>query len=70
MALRCEDGTVTGDFPNELPNFHIDTFSELHNIFVTGILQSVTTLIALFSCSEMNLNKAVFYVGISPVSNK
>ena len=39
MALRCEDSTVTGDFPNELPNFHIDTFSELHNIFVTGILQ-------------------------------
>ena len=39
MALRCEDGTVTGDFLNELPNFHIYTFSELHNIFVTGILQ-------------------------------
>ena len=29
MASRCEDGTVTGDFLNELPNFHIDTFSEL-----------------------------------------
>ena len=29
MASRCEDGTVTGDFVDELPNFHIDTFSEL-----------------------------------------
>ena len=29
MASRSEDGTVTGDFLDELPNFHIDTFSEL-----------------------------------------
>ena len=29
MASRCEDGTVTGDFLDELPNFPIDTFSEL-----------------------------------------
>ena len=29
MASRCEDGTVNGDFLDELPNFHIDTFSEL-----------------------------------------
>ena len=29
MASRREDGTVTGDFLDELPNFHIDTFSEL-----------------------------------------
>ena len=29
MASRCEDGTLTGDFLDELPNFHIDTFSEL-----------------------------------------
>ena len=29
MALRCEDGRVTGDFLDELPNFHIDIFSEL-----------------------------------------
>ena len=29
MASRCEDGTVTGDFLDELPNFHIDTFSSL-----------------------------------------
>ena len=29
MASRCEDGTVTGDFVDELPNFHIDTFSDL-----------------------------------------
>ena len=29
MAPRCEDGTVTSDFLNELPNFHIDMFSEL-----------------------------------------
>ena len=28
MASRCEDGTVTGDFLDELPNFHIDTFSQ------------------------------------------
>ena len=29
MASRCEDDTVTGDFLDDLPNFHIDTFSEL-----------------------------------------
>ena len=29
MASRCEDGAVTGDFLDELPNFHIVTFSEL-----------------------------------------
>ena len=29
MASRCEDGTVTDDFLDELPNFQIDTFSEL-----------------------------------------
>ena len=29
MSSRCEDGTVTGDLLDELPNFHIDTFSEL-----------------------------------------
>ena len=29
MVSRCEDDTVTGDFLDELPNFHIDTFSEL-----------------------------------------
>ena len=29
IASRCEDGTVTGDFLDELPNFPIDTFSEL-----------------------------------------
>ena len=32
MASRCEDGTVTGDFLDELPNFHIDTFPSLKNI--------------------------------------
>ena len=29
MASRCEDGRVTDDFLDELPNFHIDIFSEL-----------------------------------------
>ena len=29
MASRYEDGTVTGDFVDELPNFHIDTISDL-----------------------------------------
>ena len=29
MASRCDDGVVTGDFLDELPNFHMDTFSEL-----------------------------------------
>ena len=29
IASRCDDGTATGDFLDELPNFHIDTFSEL-----------------------------------------
>ena len=29
MASRCEDVTVTGDVLDKLPNFHIDTFSEL-----------------------------------------
>ena len=28
MASRCEDGTVTGDFLDELPNFHIVTFEK------------------------------------------
>ena len=28
MASRCEDRAVTGDFLDELPNFHIVTFSE------------------------------------------
>ena len=28
MASRCEDRTVAGDFLDELPNFHIVTFSE------------------------------------------
>ena len=32
MASRCEDGTVTGDFVDELPNFHIDTFSDLADV--------------------------------------
>ena len=32
MASRCEDGRVTDDFLDELPNFHIDIFSELKNI--------------------------------------
>ena len=29
MASRCEDGTLPGDFLDELPNSHIDTSSEL-----------------------------------------
>ena len=29
MASRREDDTVTGDFLDELPNVHTDTFSEL-----------------------------------------
>ena len=29
MASSCKDGTVTGDFLDELPNFHIDTFPKL-----------------------------------------
>ena len=28
MASRCEDSTVAGDFVDELPNLHIDPFSE------------------------------------------
>ena len=32
MASRCEDGTVTGDFLDELPNVQIDTFPSLKNI--------------------------------------
>ena len=28
MASRCEDSTVTGEFVEELPNLHIDPFSE------------------------------------------
>ena len=28
MASRCEDSTVTDDFVEELPNLHIDPFSE------------------------------------------
>ena len=29
MASRCKDVTVTGDILDELPNFHIDIYSEL-----------------------------------------
>ena len=29
MASRCEDSRVTSDVLNEMPNFHIDIFSEL-----------------------------------------
>ena len=29
MASRCKDGTATGDFLDELPNFHTDSFPEL-----------------------------------------
>ena len=29
MASRCKDGTVTGDFLDELPNYYVDIFSEL-----------------------------------------
>ena len=29
MASRCEDCRFTGDFHDELPNFHTDIFSEL-----------------------------------------
>ena len=29
MGSRCEDGTATGEFLDELPNFYIDTFFEL-----------------------------------------
>ena len=28
MVSRCEDSTVTGEFVEELPNLHIDPFSE------------------------------------------
>ena len=31
MASRCEDVTVTGNVLDELPNFRIDTFSELED---------------------------------------
>ena len=29
MVSRCEDGAVTGEFLDELPHFHLDTFSKL-----------------------------------------
>ena len=29
MASRCKGDTVTGDFLDKRPKFHIDTFSEL-----------------------------------------
>ena len=32
LRLPCEDGTVTGDFLDELPNVQIDTFPSLKNI--------------------------------------
>ena len=54
MASRCDDGTVIGDFLDELPNFHIDTFSELEE----------------HSGRFAEKKKVVFYVGISSVSMK
>ena len=52
MASRCEDDTVTSDFLDELPNFHIlfDTFSELKE-----------------HSRRFAKKKIVFYVGISSV---
>ena len=54
MASRCEDDTISGDFLDELPNFHIDTFSELEE----------------HSGRFAEKKKVVFYVGISSVSIK
>ena len=60
MASRCVDGTVTSDFLDGLPNFPIDTFSELEDH--SGRFAEV---------SESDVKKkVVFYVGISSVSIK
>ena len=59
IALKCKDGTVTGDFLEELPNFHIDTFSELEEH--SGRFAPP---------SPPPQKKVVFYVGISSVSIK
>ena len=58
MASRCKDGTVTGNFhvsSDELPNFHIDTFSERDDH--SGRFAEVS-----------KIKKVVFHVGISSVS--
>ena len=66
MASRCEDGTVTGDFLDELPNFHIDTFSqhEEHSERFAEVSE------VMLKNSMKNKKKIVFYVGISSVAVK
>ena len=58
MASRCKDGTVTGNFrvsSDELPNFHIDIFSERDDH--SGRFAEVS-----------KIKKVVFHVGIFSVS--
>ena len=62
MASRCEEGTATGDFLDELPNFHINTFSDLeeHSGRFAEVLEND---IEKFIEGEQNANtkKKTFY---------
>ena len=71
MALRCEDGTVTDDFLDELPNFHIGTFSKL---FIAFWLQAFV-IGDHFNCTIFLFRKwikkrLIFHVGLTSVSIK
>ena len=63
MASRCEEGTATGDFLDKLPNFHINTFSDLeeHSGRFAEVLEND---IEKFIAGEQNANtkKETFYV--------
>ena len=61
MASRCEDGTVTGDFLDELPNFHIDTFSELEEHSGRFAEVSESDVEKLIEGEENALKKKTFY---------
>ena len=69
MASRCEDGTVTSDFLDELPNFHIVTFSELEEHLGRFAEVSESDVEKFIKGEEdaNTLKKGVFYVGISSV---
>ena len=74
LSFTCEDigvTMVTNMISQLLSLFLLYNFiSEFHNIFVTGILRKVTTLIAVFCSFENEFKKVAFYVGISSVSIK
>ena len=66
MVSRCEDSTVTSDFLDELPNFHIDTFSELEEL--SGRFAEIKKL--CFMCFIYKINRTLHgHLGIRILSS-